>query len=137
MEQGKLIQLLPRKQFEYAFLAAGGSQEVVIAQAVNIIPFYRCKLITRVHDVDTGGSAAFSLTVHSADPTRESTDLFFNTTAAITRSISGTTAGVMHEDNATDVGPYAYIKLAINQDPTTPQSLFCDISIDMLVRAGG
>ena len=134
---GKLIQLLPRTQYDYKFLGSSATAEVVIAQAIPIQPFYRVKLVTRVHGVDIGKTANFQLNVYSADPSTESTDLFFNSTAAISRTISSaTSAGAMLENDATDIGPFAYVTLDITQ-AFSAVNLFCDISVDLLLRSGG
>ncbi len=137
METGTLVEVIPRTQFDYSFLDTGGSSVVVFERALDIVDFYRARLIVMVHEVDIQ-NGSFRVIARSAMPSPAENRLF-TTPGAAQLSVtvdSATDSGDFLLDDTTDAGPYFNVRMLIDQT-TGGERNFADISVAMLLRAGG
>ena len=136
METGSLIEIIPRTQFDYSFLPSSGSSSVVFERALDIVDFYRARLIVLVHDVNIQ-NGSFTIEGRSAMPSPQSTSVFTVSSPVLSIALnSGSSDQSLLVDDTTDAGPYLNLAMAISQT-TAGQRNFVDISIAMLLRAGG
>lgn len=109
----------------------------MFARALDIEDFYRARLVVLVHDVSIQ-NGSFTIEAKSAMPSPQESAVFVEGGAAalsITLN-SGSSDQSLLVDDVTNAGPYLNLAMAISQT-TAGQRLFADISISMLLRAGG
>jgi len=103
----------------------------------DIVDFYRARLIVMVHEVDIQ-NGSFRVIARSAMPSPAENRLF-TTPGAAQLSVtvdSATDSGDFLLDDTTDAGPYFNVRMLIDQT-TGGERNFADISVAMLLRAGG
>lgn len=137
MDAGTLIEVIPRTQFDYSFLPSSGTSSVVFERALDIVDFYRARLVVMVHDVSIQ-NGSFVLEAKSAMPSPQENSVFtVGGSAALSITLNSSTSDQsLLVDDVTDAGPYLNLAMAISQT-TAGQRLFADISVAMLLRAGG
>lgn len=138
MEFGTLVEICPRKQYDYSFLEGSGSSEIVLTRTLEVVPDYRFKLITLVHDAQfaTASGATVRVQVASAMPSPTENALFTAAPTLTTTIDLNTDPGDMLVEDGTDIGPYANVTLRFDQIDTG-ERLFVDLSFFALLRAGG
>jgi len=139
MDAGRLIEIAPRKEYDYSFLAGSSSSLVVLARAMDVVPDYRFKLITLIHDVKfaAASGATATIAVQTTMPSPYQDGLVSLDTPSITETIDlNTNQGDMLVSNATNVGPYANVVVLFNQIDAG-ERFFVDMSVYALLRAGG
>jgi hypothetical protein len=82
MHGAQLITAFDKTIFDFSFLAAGGTQTIILERALPVIPFYYLWLGVRCHNRDFGGSTG-TMTVEAFTtlPSDEDPAEFTNTTA--------------------------------------------------------
>jgi hypothetical protein len=135
---GTLVSIVEQQAFDFSFLASGATQTQVLARAINVIPYGRLSLVTRVHVNGLGGSTSMDVFVTSTYPSDKDQVSFTNTTLQITRNIvPGDNAGTMHVDLANDLGPWVQVSIRGNQHATLATRVQAQLSIAILLRESG
>jgi hypothetical protein len=126
MQGAQLITLFDKTIFDFSFLAAGGTQTIVLERALPVIPFYYLWLGIRCHNRDFGGSTgtmlieAFTTLPSDEDPAE------FTSTASPNLSITvGNAASVPSLGIATADGMGPMIKLQLRALQATGVATRC------------
>jgi hypothetical protein len=133
---GILVSICELKTFDFSFLAAGAgsNQTEVLARAINVIPYSRLSLLTRVHVNGLGSGTSFDILVASTYPS-DVDQVSFVQTAAITRNLVSTdAAGVFYTDMANSMGPYVQVSIRGNQHTSSATRVQGKLSIALLLR---
>lgn len=136
MNGGTLIRIIPKTLFDFGYLAPGTTGQIIVAKAVNVIPYSFASLWIRVYQVSLGGTNSATIEATGALPS-DDTQLSFLQGSSTTQSISGTPPLLVTKDVTTPLPPYLQIKVTGTQQPATPTYLGIEISIDLLVRCCG
>lgn len=135
---GTLLQVVPRKRFEYSHLAGGATQTVTLAAAVDVLNFYYVHVFVRVHTRNMSGGQSFKVgayyTMPSCDDAREFTDVTAITELSITSAVPSAVSGIVHREFS---GPGGYLKFLLTaaQSPTSPTTLYAELSVALVLRA--
>jgi hypothetical protein len=126
MQGSQLITMFDKTIFDFSFLAAAGTQTIILERALPVIPFYHLWLGVRCHNRDFGGGTgsmvieAFSTLPSDEDPAE------FTSTAAPNLSITvANAAGVPSLGIATADGMGPMIKLQIRALQQTGSATRC------------
>jgi hypothetical protein len=83
---------MPKRQIDFASLATSGTQEIILADRVELISWRELTLKIRVHNHTLTGSNAITVTVYSQSWTDEDPGIqFVTSTAAATWAINSST----------------------------------------------
>jgi hypothetical protein len=126
MQTAQLIKVFDKTIFDFSFLAAGGTQTIILERALPVIPFYHLWLGVRCHNRDFGGGTgsmvieAFSTLPSDEDPAE------FTSTSAPNLSITvANAASVPSLGLATAEGMGPFIKLQIRALQQTGSATRC------------
>ena len=131
---GILVQIAEKRSFDFSFLAEGTTQTEVVARAVNVVPYARLGLLTRVHANGMGASTSFDILVANVYPSDVDQQPFVQA-VTITRNIAPSdSAGTFYTDFATGMGPFVQVSIRANQHATTATRLQAQLSVGLLLR---
>lgn len=137
MNGGTLIRVIPKTLFDFGYLPGSTTDGVIVAKALNVIPYSSAHLWVRVYQrrVDTGASAQVVVTGALPD---ENTQFSFLDSSSTTLTISGTAPTLLNAawPAGSALPPYLQIEVQGTQ-PGTPSYIGVEISIDLLVRCCG
>lgn len=131
MHGPQLITLFDKTIFDFSFLAAGGTQTIVLQRALPVIPFYYLWLGIRCHNRDFGtGSGSmlvegFSTLPSDEDPAEFTSSAAPNLSATINLSTAVPSLTIA---TATGMGPMVKIQLRALQATGTATRCFAELS---------
>lgn len=138
MQGAQVITLFDKTIFDSSFLAANGTQTIIIERALPVIPFYYLWLGIRCHNRDFGGGTgtmiveAFTTLPSEEDPAE------FTSSAAPNMSVTiGNTTGIpsLNLSTATAMGPFIKLQLRALQQTGTATRCFSELSGVLYGRA--
>jgi hypothetical protein len=130
---GTQIPILPKQIFEYGFLATGAVKTIVLHRALDVIPFKSGRLLLRVHDFSHAGDGSFKLALSTTAPSDDDTTEFTSgSVSMVCTADSGSTGLEVATDS--DLGPYLKVELIATQDSVSSQTLYAELSADLVVR---
>lgn len=134
-----LIPVFNKQRFEYSFLGNGGSQQMVLQPAIDVIAYDSLFLLIRVHAITIASGQSFNFKLYNTLPSEEDPQEFTDTTATTGEVLSldvpsGTTAPKLL--SASGTSPQAFVKLVFtaNQGSTGGTILYAEMSGCLLGR---
>jgi hypothetical protein len=137
---GVLVNILPKRTFDFSNVASGSSQKYTIAERIDISQYVDATLILRIHSaVASGGTIAFE--VYGDGFTAEDPSLKFATPvalAAVGTTISSTVVApaLQTAGNSTGVnlsGRFALFRVTASR--TSASNLNATVSADLLLKS--
>lgn len=138
MSNGTLIRVIPKTLFDFGYLAAGATDEIIVAKALNIIPYSSAHLWVRVYQRHIGSSALVKVVATGALPAEDTQQSFLESTST-ELEITGTPP-VLSSVSLTAVGGVLapYMQIAVQGvQASSATNIGVEISIDVLVRCCG
>ena len=132
-----LIPVLPRRRFDFGYLAASASQSVTLHPAVDVSAAYYVQLWVRLlaRDMAAGQTLVFSLynTVPDDDDKREFVEgVFFDLT--LTSSSPSAVPSAIYREGSSP-GPFIKLVLTATQSSASaPPNFYLDLSAVMTLR---
>lgn len=139
MQGAQIITLFEKTIFDFSFLAAGGTQTIILERAFPAIPFYYVWLGIRCHNRDFGGSTGtMVIEGFSTLPSDEDPAEFTNTVAPnLTVTISNSTAvPSLNLARTADMGPMIKFQLRALQATGTATRCYAELSGVLYGRPG-
>jgi hypothetical protein len=137
--KAEVLELFPKRAFDYTFMQAGGPpQVIVIARALRVIPFYYYWLMVRVHNININ-AGTFQLGCYNTLPSAEDPREFSSpTVSALNIVISASTPVGLLTDSTSFLGPFFKVVLTATQSGTPPNNRFyAELSAVLYGRAVG
>ena len=137
MNGGTLIRVVPKTLFDFAYLPAGATDSIVVAKAINVIPYSAAYLWVRVYQLRIGSGGAVNVTATPALPADDTQQSFLGT--AIAMALTGTAPLLLNASltSSNPLPPYFQIAVQGQQNSGTATNVGVEISIDLLVRCCG
>jgi hypothetical protein len=104
---GKLIQILPKRAYDFSTMRLGTSQRIVLAEHIDISEYIDCIVAARINSITAGGSNTISLDIYGDGYTDDDPSLSFLTAAPLFSSVLLTTAPFLVTYGGTIRGHYA------------------------------
>lgn len=139
MDDGKLIQIIPKTIFQSNFLVGAVTFENIIQPAINVIPYSQVIVMLRFHSKSADLGSAIEVILRDTDPSTEDAQDFTITSATfITVSATSTVTIPTLLKSAVATNPGPYLRVIVKQyGPNTGSTKGTfEISADMLVRSG-
>jgi hypothetical protein len=131
MQPRLLFDLFSKTIFDFSFLAAGGTQTIILERAFPVIPFYYLWMGIRCHNRDFGGSTG-SMIIEGFNtlPSDEDPAEFTNNSApSLSATISNTTSvPSLTIASATAMGPLVKFQLRALQATGTATRCYAELS---------
>ncbi|MBK6923452.1 MAG: hypothetical protein IPH07_39055 [Deltaproteobacteria bacterium] len=137
MREAQAITLFDKTIFGFSFLAASGSQTIILERALPVIPFYYLWLGVRCHNRDFGGSSGSMIVEgYTTLPSDEDPAEFTNTAAPNLSVTSNNATAVPSLALATNsaMGPFIKFQLRALQ-PTGATRCYAELSAVLYGRA--
>lgn len=131
MQDTQLITLFDKTIFDFSFLAAGGTQTIILERALPIVPFYYTWLGIRCHNRDFGGSTgsmiieAFTTLPSGEDPAEFTNTAVPNLVVTINNS---TVVPSLPLASASAMGPFIKVQLRALQATGTATRCYAELS---------
>ncbi|NJK32069.1 MAG: hypothetical protein HC927_06425 [Deltaproteobacteria bacterium] len=133
MDSGVIVTVTEKCQYDFSYLPASQSETIILARAVNVVPFYYASLWVRLHAIRIGGSATATLIARGTNPSKYDQEKFTLSSAGISVNITGTPPELLTGSQSA-IPPFYQIELTATQaNPAT--QIYFEISIDLLLRA--
>lgn len=113
MMDSVIINILPKRVFDFTYLANSASKEIVIQPAIETVSYYRVRLIVRVHSlkINTGVGQTIYFLLQNTLPSEEDTADFTDTASSFLSVPITTTSPNVTSGTATD--PHAFLKIVV------------------------
>lgn len=134
---GIIIPILPQTYFDFSFLAAGGTKNLVFQAALDAVPFSSGRLLVRVHGVDFDNTLAQSMVVgvFGTDPIPGDSLEFTTSSMLMSVTVDETrSSGDLLSATSTDIYPFLKIGMAVTQDVSTSGRMWAQLSADLVLR---
>ena len=136
MSGGTLIRVVPKTLFDFGYLPSLTADAIVIAKAINVIPYSAAYLWVRVYQLRLGTDSTIKVLATPALPSEETQQSFLGT--AIELELFGT-APFLTSTSLTATNPLPpYFQISVQGVmPSATTYVGAEISIDLLVRCCG
>ncbi len=137
---GILIPVLDKKRFEYSYLAAGSSQEVILVPAINLAEYDWAQLWVRVHERNmVAGAQRIRLELRSTLPSADDPREFITSGAGVlsvdvTSSTPTTVPGLLGSGGQSDAPAYFRLSASILQNSASSDRLYAELSAVLSLR---
>jgi len=134
---GIIIPIVPRRRFEYTFLAPSAAQSVTLAPSVEVFKFHYAHLFVRVHERSMVANQSYNWSLYYTLPSDEDSREFTDTSGAITSvtvtsSAPSATPGLVHREFA-NLGAHLKLVLTANQS-SAGGTLYAEMSAALVLR---
>jgi hypothetical protein len=136
---GIIVPVLEKRTFEYGYLGLNATQEVVLHPAIEVAPWYRVRLVVRIHQLDAQ-SGNFKFFLFHTLPSEEDPQEFSITTAASEFFVTPSGAGGITTSSPnivsnTAADPQAFLKLVLRATQATASNrLYGEFSAVLVLR---
>lgn len=134
MTSAALVRVVPKTMYDFGYLPASTTDSIVVARAVNVIPYSVAYLWVRVYQLHIGSGSSVNVIATSALPADDTQQTFKASAAAATLSLTGSAPLLLTAALTTPIGPYLQIEVQGSFSGATT-NLGAEISIDLLVRS--
>jgi hypothetical protein len=141
MKSSRVITLFRKMQIDMTFLAAAGTQTIVIRRALRLNPFYYYWLGVRLHNRDiptSGGGSLFVETIPTLPSAQDPQEFSTTGTPPLQITISGTSTPAppgLYVATASNLGPFLKVQIRGLQGATGGIRLYSEISAVLYCRA--
>jgi hypothetical protein len=135
MNGGTLIRVCHKTLFDFGYLSTGVTDEIVVAKAINVIPYSAAYLWVRVYQLRLGtGSPTIKVRATPALPAEDTQQSFLGTPIDLNITATG-----LANTTLTASGPLPpYFQISVQgMMPGTLTNVGAELSIDLLVRCCG
>ncbi len=136
MTGGTLILIIHRTLYNFGYLPANTTGQVVIAKAVNVIPYSTADLWVRVYQLQLGAGASARIEADGALPADDTQASFLQNNATQV-SLTGSPPLLLTNSISAPLPPYLQISVVAAQPVGAPVDIGFEISVDLLVRCCG
>jgi hypothetical protein len=135
---GTLIRVIPKTLFDFGFVSPGGNDSIVVARAINVIPYDVAYLWVRLYRLHADSGTSMTIQVNGVLPSDETQDSFVDSSTTNLSVTSGSAPSLLKTSLTTSnaLPPYLQIKIEGVQ-PASQTYLAAELSIDLLVRCCG
>lgn len=130
---GVIIPILEKRTFEYGYLGAAATQDIVLHPAVDVTSYFRVKLMVRIHAI-TASTGNFQFRFFNTFPSEQDPAEFTEVAAAGSAiSISAASPNIVVANTTTDTMAFLKIVLRATQ-VTASTTLYGEFSAALLLR---
>jgi hypothetical protein len=137
---GVVMRIVPKRTLDFTSLAISQSEEIILAQNIDVSQWREVSLMVRTHTNSfSGGLGTIDIYAYMEGRTSEDPGLLFATTAALgTVTINSSTTAPAYSVNTLGANLGSMIKIAAKGTRTssnTANAIKADISIDVSLKS--
>jgi hypothetical protein len=110
---GRLIPILPKRVFDFTGVAVGATQQIVLAERVDVSEFIDCMLV--VHSFSVPAFVTMNIDVYGDGFTQEEPNMLFRTSAPLFASTTINSATYIFPYGGTVRGQFVTLVLSANR----------------------
>ncbi len=140
MKSARVITLFRKMQIDMTFLAAAGTQTVVVRRALRLNPFYFYWLGVRLHNRDiptTGGGSIFVEAIPTLPSAQDQQEFSTPGTPPLQITVTGSSVAPpsLYIATASNLGPFLKVQIRGLQGGTGGSRLYTEVSAVLYCRA--
>jgi hypothetical protein len=132
---GTILQVVPKRVFDFGGLSTGGTQKLIVEQRIDISQYIDCMVALRVHAANVASGTTINFDVFGDGFTEEDPGVPFMTSSPLVsaQSITGSTgAQTLLTYGSTVRGHYAAVVATVNK--VVAGTANATVSLDLVLR---
>lgn len=136
MNTGTLVTIVEKQKFDFTYLPVSTSENIILAKAINVIPYYYASVWVRIHTNRTGAGTSAKVVAYAVNPSKNDQQRYVldGSPTFDTNSFHSVTAPELVVAYASDLPPFLEIQLQVSQNTSAATNIFFEISVDLLLR---